>query len=111
MDIGLRGWGRMLPRDYTIQEERIAECLSLFGIRYDQQYEFPPYTVDFWIADLHLVIEADGIYGHLQKRDRIRDMDLMGYPAVEWILHITGTTKQAIEEELWQGLNKLEENE
>ena len=79
------------PTDYTKQENIIAECLSTFGMRYDQQYDFYPYTVDFFIADIRMVIEADGVYGHLRKRDVI----------------IIGTTKQEIEEELWQGLNKL----
>ncbi len=97
----------MLPRDYTAQENLIAECLSIFGIRYDQQYDFPPYTVDFWVSDLQLVVEADGVYGHLQKRDELRDINLMEYPNVEWVLHITSTTKKDIEEELWQGLNRL----
>ena len=100
----------MLPRDYTVQENLIAECLSTYGLRYDQQYDFYPYTVDFWISELHLIIEADGIHGHLQKRDKMRDVDLMKHSVVEWVLHITSTTKQAIKEELWQGLNSLEEN-
>jgi very-short-patch-repair endonuclease len=100
----------MLPRDYTVQENLIAERLSTYGLRYDQQYDFYPYTVDFWISELNLIIEADGVHGHLQKRDKQRDFDLMGHPSVEWILHIIGTTKQDIEEELWRGLNSLEEN-
>ena len=100
----------MLPRDYTVQENLIAECLSTFGLRYDQQYSFFPYTVDFWISELHLIIEADGVHGHLQKRDKMRDLDLMEQTSVEWVLHITSTTKQAIKEELWQGLSKLSES-
>ena len=100
----------MLPRDYTVQENLIAECLSTFGLRYDQQYSFFPYTVDFWISELHLIIEADGVHGHLQKRDKIRDLDLMEHAPVEWVLHITSTTKQGVEEELWQGLNRLSES-
>jgi len=55
----------ILPRDYTPQENLIAECLSEFGIRYDQQVDFSPYTADFHIPDLYMVIEADGKYGHL----------------------------------------------
>ena len=110
MDIELKESVKMLPRDYTEQENLIAECLSTFGIRYDQQHPFAPYTVDFWVPELRLVIEADGVYGHLQKRDKLRDLDLMQYPSVEWILHIVSKTKQDIEEEIWQGLNKLSES-
>ena len=101
----------MLPRDYTEQENTIANCLSMYGLRYDQQYMIRQYTVDFWVAELGLVIEADGVYGHLKKRDQKRDIDLMHNGDVEWVLHIRGTTKQEIEEELWQGLNRLSENE
>ena len=28
------------PRDYTSQENIIADCLSEFGLRYSQQYDF-----------------------------------------------------------------------
>ena len=37
------------PRDFTKQENIIAECLDDFGLRYEQQYDFPPYTVDIYI--------------------------------------------------------------
>ena len=52
----------MLPRDYTKQEELIAEELSTLGLRYDQQVDVYPYTVDFFVSDVGLIIEADGIY-------------------------------------------------
>lgn len=100
---------KMRPRDYTVQENRIAECLSEFGVRYDQQYDFYPYTVDFWIAELSMVIEADGVYGHLRKRDIMRDGELMNRDGIEYVLHIQESTKEEIKERLWQGLNKLTE--
>ena len=98
----------MLPKDYTKQENIIAKCLSDFGMRYDQQHEFYPYTVDFWIEDIYMVIEADGVYGHLRKRDIRRDKELMER-GVEYILHIKEINKEEIKELLWQGLNKLTE--
>ena len=49
----------VLPKDYTLQENIIAECLSEFGLRYDQQYPFFTYTVDFWVPELNMVLEAD----------------------------------------------------
>ena len=84
----------MRPRDYTVHENRIAECLSEFGVRYDQQYDFYPYTVDFWIAELSMVIEADGVYGHLRKRDIMRDGELMNRDGIEYVLHIQESTKE-----------------
>ena len=97
----------ILPRDYTQQENIIAECLSEFGIRYDQQVEFAPYTADFHIPELYMVIEADGKHGHLRKRDIKRDDFLSKQVGIEYILHIREFTKERIKDILWQGLNKL----
>ena len=96
------------PRDYTKQENIIADCLSEFGIRYEQQYSFYPYLVDFFIPDIRMVIEADGIYGHLRKRDVKRDIELGRNENVVYILHIRESTKEKIKETLWHGLNNLE---
>ena len=98
----------ILPKDYTAQENLIAECLSEFGLRYEQQYEFGPYTTDFYIPELEMVIEADGKYGHLRKRDVKRDIYLSRNEGIQYILHIRLFTKKRIKEILWQGLNKLE---
>tara|TARA_R110000744_G_scaffold105582_1_gene201748 strand:- start:171 stop:491 length:321 start_codon:yes stop_codon:yes gene_type:complete len=95
------------PRDYTVQENIISGFLSEFGLRYVEQYDFFPYTVDFFIPELNMVIEADGKYGHLRKRDRERDMVLSTKYEVEYILHIDATTKERIKDTLWQGLNRL----
>jgi|TARA_R100001463_G_scaffold89379_1_gene144146 very-short-patch-repair endonuclease len=95
------------PKEYTKQENIIADCLDEFGMRYSQQTSFPPYTVDFYVSEIQRVIEADGIYGHNIKRDRKRDKDLKEYPEIEDIIHITAITKKDIKEQLWQALNKL----
>lgn len=97
----------LLPKDYTKQENLIAEWLDVFGLRYDQQYEFPPYTADFYIPEINMVIEADGKYGHLSKRDVQRDYVLTDKYEVAYILHIRHFTKERIKQTLWQGLNKL----
>ena len=88
----------VLPKDYTKQEGIIADCLSEFGMRYAQQYSFFPYTVDFFLPEINMVIEADGTYGHLMDKYE-----------VEHILHIEHENKDEIKETLWQGLNKLAE--
>ena len=95
------------PKDYTKQENIIASCLDEFGLRFEQQFEFAPYTVDFFIPELNMVVEADGKYGHLQKRDVRRDIDLTKTYEVEYLLHIKDFTKERIKKALWQGLNKL----
>ena len=97
----------MLPRDCTDQENIIADYLSEWGIRYETQAPFPPYTVDFYIPELSMVIEADGVYGHLGKRDRIRDGRLIQTGDIQIVLHCKKTTKGQIKEFLWRELNKL----
>ena len=100
----------LTPKDYTQQEKIIAENLETLGFRYAEQHSFFPYTVDFYIPELKMVIEADGKYGHLKKRDMKRDLNLSEYDEIEYILHITAFTHSEIGEMLWQGLNKLEKS-
>lgn len=95
------------PKDYTTQENIISKCLDEFGLRYDQQTEFHPYTVDFFIPELSMVIEADGKYGHLKKRDIKRDFDLEQQDNIEYILHVKEQTQERIRQTLWRALNKL----
>ena len=54
-----------------------------------------------------MVIEADGVYGHLGKRDRIRDGKLIQTGDIQIVLHCKKTTKGQIKEFLWRELNKL----
>ena len=99
----------MLPRDYTKQENTIAEVLSELGFRYDQQVPIGGYIVDFFVPELGMIVEADGIYGHLKKRDIRRDADLMRIYGVLNILHIKENSKVGVRDTLWQALNRLEE--
>ena len=95
------------PKDYTQQEQHIQHLLDECGLRYDTQYSFINYIVDFWIAEIGLVIEADGVYGHLKKRDVKRDMELLEIPAITNVLHIKETNKEEIKKVLWQALDNL----
>tara|TARA_R100000963_G_C4641009_1_gene104637 strand:- start:597 stop:929 length:333 start_codon:yes stop_codon:yes gene_type:complete len=97
----------LLPRDFTKQEQLIAECLSDLGLRYTEQYDLYPYMVDFYIPELRMVVEADGVYGHLKKRDLKRDVKLQEYNDVEYILHIKENTRKDIKEFLCQALSDL----
>ena len=98
----------MLPRDHTSQENIIEGYLSEWGLRYEMQASFPPYTVDFLIPELNMVIEADGVYGHLRTKDRIRDRKLIESGEILIVLHCKETTKSKIKDFLWRELNKLE---
>ena len=97
----------MLPRDYTKQENIIAQVLSELGLRYDTQVPINQYTADFFVPELGMIIEADGIYGHFKKRDIKRDADLMRIYGVKNILHIKENSKVGVQDTLWQALNKL----
>ena len=95
------------PKDNTPQEIIISKVLDELGLRHDSQHYFLNFIVDFWVAELGMVIEADGIYGHLKKRDTKRDMALMGVPQVKHILHIRDTQYAQIKETISQALNRL----
>ena len=99
----------LLPKDFTMQEKIIADCLSKLGLRFVEQFNILNYTVDFWISELSMVIEADGMMGHLRKADAKRDEALLSNSEIEieHILHITGRTYEPIMEELCQALDKL----
>ena len=64
-----------------------------------------PYTVDFWIPSLGMVIEADGVYGHFKKQDEKRDKDLIAYPEIESVMHIKENTKPSVEKKLLESLS------
>ena len=99
----------LLPKDFTKQEKTIANCLGRFGFRFTEQFEILNYTVDFWISELNMVIEADGKVGHLRKADARRDAALLESedPIVHQVIHITKDTTEAIMEELCQVFDKL----
>lgn len=99
------------PKEFTDQEQIIALCLDGLGMRYEQQQAFGKYTVDFFIPDLSLVIEADGIYGHLKKADSERDAELIAFPEVERIFHINAQKKENIEKILLEFMVCLELSE
>ena len=98
---------RFLPKDYTDQEQLIAEELSELGLRYDQQVPIQSYTVDFFVPELGLVIEADGVYGHLRKRDTYRDSELMRIYGISDILHIKESTKEGVKDTLCRVLENF----
>ena len=72
------------------------------GLRYNEQEDIGPYTVDFWISELGMVIEADGLHGHFKNREIVRDTRLM--QDVEYVLHIKDTSYIKIKEVIWTAL-------
>ncbi len=51
-------------RRVTRPEKIVAGLLDGLGVAYETQVAFGPHTVDFFVADHNLVIQADGDYWH-----------------------------------------------
>jgi very-short-patch-repair endonuclease len=94
----------------TPQERLVARVLNDTGLRYIDQHPIDRFFVDFWIPEINTVVEADGIYGHFRKRDRMRDTILIE-SGVARIWHVKSQTLKGIEEEIWQALKALETEE
>ena len=93
--------------DYTKQEQVVASVLDELGLRYSQQEFFIKYSVDFWVPEIQMVIEADGLYGHFGKREKKRNDDLYSHPEIEHVLHIKETSKKQIKEIICEALEKI----
>ena len=99
-------------KEDTKQERYLTEALEECGYSFVTQCDwFDPYIVDFYLPELHMVIEADGHYGHHNKRDVKRDMDLMAKSMIEYVLHIKSQSLKDITDELWLALNKYRAEE
>ena len=83
--------------------------MSNLGLRYAEQFNILNYTVDFWVSELNMVIEADGQMGHLRKADAKRDAALLAGQEIQvsQVVHISATDVHVIMEELCQVLDKL----
>jgi very-short-patch-repair endonuclease len=76
-------------------------------LRYITQAKFGQYDVDFLLTELDVVVEADGPFGHLSKRDARRDQDLKDMGIAE-VWHFREKTLKDIKERLCQELNRYQ---
>lgn len=85
-------------RNHTPQEKLVRRILEENGLLYQYQMDIGQYTVDFYLPELEVIVEADGVFGHLKKRDKQRDSTLatMGYQTV-W--HLKETTISGLRDE------------
>jgi len=51
---------------------RIESLLEEININFESEKYFLPYTVDIYLPEWHLAIEADGPY-HSKNKDKVRD--------------------------------------
>ena len=105
----------MPSKFWTEKEKLIQKCVEETGLLYISQARFGTYDVDFYLPEIGVVVEADGPFGHLAKRDAKRDAELkdMGtdlFP-IEEIWHFRENTLKTIRERLCQELNKLENSQ
>ena len=92
-----------MPRkSHTLQENLIARVLDEVGLRYTWQTPVGKYVPDFIITEMDVIIEADGPFGHIAKRDALRDEYLKeaGYE----IVHVKEKTYKDIKAKIWQEL-------
>jgi very-short-patch-repair endonuclease len=94
-------------KDFTKQEQTIASVLDELGLRYVQQEQFFNYFVDFWLPELLMVVEADGMYGHFGKREKKRNEALLTVNVIDHVLHIKATSKKEIKEILCKEIDKI----
>ena len=87
------------PTEMTPQEVKIANYLSELGLRWESQRQIGKYFVDFWIAEIGTVIEADGVYGHFSKKDQERNEFLL-VNGVDSVVHITAEHEQDIRRDI-----------
>ena len=87
------------PQEMTPQEIKIANYLSELGLRWESQRQIGKYFVDFWIAEIGTVIEADGVYGHFAKKDKERNEFLLE-SGVDYVLHITTENSKEIHNDI-----------
>lgn len=55
---------------------KLERFLDEFGFRYESERPFGPYTVDIYLPDWHICVEADGPY-HSKAKDEKRDAYLL----------------------------------
>ena len=94
------------PTEMTPQEVKIANYLSELGLRWESQRQIGKYFVDFWVAELGTVIEADGVYGHFLKKDQERNEFLL-VNGVDSVVHITSEHEQDIRKDIDGFLEEL----
>lgn len=97
----------MPSKFWTKQEKLIQRCIEESGLRYISQARFGIYDVDFYLPEIEVVVEADGPFGHLAKRDAYRDGKLKDM-GVEEIWHFRENTLETIKGRLCLELNRLE---
>ena len=77
----------------TKLEKALALLLDEAGLEYEEQIRFGKYVVDFWIPEIEVVFEADGMFWS-HHQDKEREMNRDNYllnKGVSSVVHLTDT--------------------
>lgn len=99
-------------RGDTTLEERVRMALNALGIKFEREYPISRYSIDFYLTDYHIALEADGEYWHriAAERDARRDAFLLkrGITTVRILeTEITDTNAIAVVSRYLEGLVPL----
>jgi len=65
-------------------EKKVRNSLMKLHINFTQEFQIERYSIDFFLPDLNICLEADGIYWHDPAKDAKRDKKLrkLGYKII-----------------------------
>ena len=65
-----------IPTVLSAAHKKVIKFLENWGIQLMEEVDFPPYRVDIFIPEVHVVIEVDGPH-HSKKANEKRDKKLL----------------------------------
>ena len=86
----------------TRPHRRLVSVLQDLQLTVEIETPFPPYSVDCYLPDLHVAVEADGPM-HSAMRDQVRDDTLMAVYALP-VLRIDSGTLVKSDSVIWKAL-------
>lgn len=82
----------------TDAHRRVMNSLEAMGFGVMEEIPFPPYQVDLYLPDYHVVVEIDGPL-HNKRRDMKRDTELHG----EYGLYVFRISTRFLDSIYWAG--------
>ena len=65
-----------IPTVLSAAHKKVIKFLEKWGIELMEEVDFPPYRVDIFVPEVHVVIEVDGPH-HSKKANEKRDKKLL----------------------------------
>tara|TARA_Y100000034_G_C6905543_1_gene420031 strand:+ start:4345 stop:4665 length:321 start_codon:yes stop_codon:yes gene_type:complete len=93
-------------RNNTPQEKLVQRVIEEAGLSFEYQVPVGQYTLDFYLPEFEVAVEADGPFGHHKKKDFDRTMHLVDLGAVRDVWRIKSQTLGKIREEFQAYIDK-----